>query len=86
MILVRNKDVDLGQGWLEYGHTEAKTLLEIEMYKSRDRGWMVMCVYNVHGHAKVWTSQIMDRLTARRIAKKMKNQIRYDFVELVSVQ
>lgn len=60
--------------------------LEIEMYKSRDRGWVVMCTYRVHGrHIKTWMSEISDRLTARRVAKMMKKQSRYDFIEIVPV-
>ena len=31
LIFTINKDVDLGQGWPEDGHTEAKTQPEIEM-------------------------------------------------------
>lgn len=60
--------------------------LEIEMYKSRDRGWVVMCTYRVHGrHIKTWMSEISDRLTARRVSKMMKKQSRYDFIEIVPV-
>lgn len=56
------------------------------MYKSRDRGWVVMCTYRVHGrHIKTWMSEISDRLTARRVAKMMKKQSRYDFIEIVPV-
>lgn len=56
---------------------------EVDMTESNR--WVVMCTYRVHGHVKTWMSEVLTRKAARKVAKLMKRQPRYDFVNTVSV-